>query len=314
MSYSQNNMDNQEDWIDDNGTHHHQQEQTTNSIAQHEQPIGDGMVIPKPNNWTRIYCQNTNGISVGRDSDLEIILEQIKHMEADIMIITETNLATDNNNVRSKVYNKFRQTFGQATHRLVMATSPQKYPGYFKPGGVMGAVMGKTIARVIDSGQDYLGRWVYISLIGKENKRITIIGTYQVCQENIKTAGPTTTITQQYSILVQEGRQNPQRVRDHHAKDIIQFVKTRQELNEKVIVCGDFNDIIGEHNRGLTKLCSECKLKDVIFGKHGRGSNEFSTYARGNRCIDYILMDEDLIPATQACGYEPFNVHIMSDH
>jgi Endonuclease/Exonuclease/phosphatase family len=178
----------------------------------------------------------------------------------------------------------------------------------------MGATMGKTIARIIASGQDSMGQWVYIKLIGKNNKRITIIGTYQVCQDNVTTAGPTTAITQQYSMLMQEGRHNPHRVRDHHAHDLVEFVKTLQYSNEKVIVCGDFNDTIGDRNQGLTKLCSECGLKDVLFDKHGRGSHEFSTYARGNRCIDYILMDEDLFPSVRACGYEPFNIHIISDH
>jgi hypothetical protein len=205
-------MDNQATWIDDQQTHHHHVDDAYNTQAQHEDTIGDGMIIPKSNNITRIYCQNTNGISVGRNSNLDVILEQVRHMEIDIIIITETNLATDNPKVRSQIYNIFRQTFGQATHRLVTATSSQKYPGHYKPGGVMGATMGKTIARIIASGQDPMGQWVYIKLIGKHNKRITIIGTYQVSQDRVSTAGPTTAITQQFSMLRQEGRHNPHRV------------------------------------------------------------------------------------------------------
>jgi hypothetical protein len=37
---------------------------------------------------------------------------------------------------------------------------------------------------------------------GQGNKVISIIGTYQVCHGNVKTAGPTTALTQQYSVVV----------------------------------------------------------------------------------------------------------------
>lgn len=157
-------MDSQETWIDDQSIYHQHVEGTPNLQTQYEEIIGDGLIIPKSNAMTRIYCQNTNGVSVGKHGDLEVILEQVRHMEVDILIITETNLATDKSKIRTQIYNTFRRTFGQATHRLVTATSSQEYPGSYKPGGVMGAVIGKTIARVIASGHDPLGRWVFIKL------------------------------------------------------------------------------------------------------------------------------------------------------
>jgi hypothetical protein len=80
-------MDNQATWIDDQNVHHYHIDETTNTQAQHEETIGDGMVIPKPNTITRIYCQNANGISVGRNSDFDVTLEQARHMEIDIFLI-----------------------------------------------------------------------------------------------------------------------------------------------------------------------------------------------------------------------------------
>jgi hypothetical protein len=81
-----------------------------------------------------------------------------------------------------------------------------------------------------------------------------------------------------------------------------------------VCVCGDFNNTIGEHNQGLTKLCSECMLHDVVFDNHGYDSHEFTTYKRGNRCIDYMLVDQQMKTAVRASGYEPFNIRILGDH
>jgi hypothetical protein len=155
---------------------------------------------------------------------------------------------------------------------------------------------------------------IYIRLQGQGTIVITIIGTYQVCQSNVTTAGPTTAIAQQYSMMVQEGREEPHQVRKHHAQDLLQFVKARQDDGDRVCVCGNFNDTIGEHNHGFTKLCSERMLQDIVFENHGHGCHEFSTYKRGHRCIDYMLADRTIVQANKASGYEPYDIRIMGDH
>jgi hypothetical protein len=72
--------------------------------------------------------------------------------------------------------------------------------------------------------------------------------------------------------------------------------------------------VIGDNNRGLTKLCSECQLIDVIYDQHRYGTRDFNSYARGTTCIDYVLMDERLVGSIQACRYLPFNHLLISDH
>jgi hypothetical protein len=181
--------------------------------------------------------QNTNAVSIGKDGDFVITLDHVHQMEVDMMIITETNLDTNKNKVKTILHNDLRKTFGLATYHLVTSASPQPYNGFYKPGGVIGIVNGKCKGRVIKSGGDHMGRWIYIRLQGQGTRIITIIGTYQVCQSNVRTAGPTTAIAQQYSALVQEGRQNPHQVRNHHPKDLVAFVKQRQQNGDLVCVC-----------------------------------------------------------------------------
>jgi hypothetical protein len=89
----------------------------------------------------------------------------------------------------------------------------------------LGGIIGKHRGRNIETGHDKYGRWVYFRMSGQGNKVITIIGMYQVCQGNVQTAGPTTAITQQYSMLAQDGYDDPHKVREHHAKDLLNFVK-----------------------------------------------------------------------------------------
>jgi hypothetical protein len=262
----------------------------------------------------RIYIQNPNGVSVGPNGDLDMILNHLTGMETDVIILPETNLDTNKHKVKQQIHKHCRKAFGHGTYHPAMATSAIEYAGNYKPGGILGIVVGKHKARILESGHDQYGRWVYFRMSGQGNKVITIIGTYQVCQENVRTAGPTTAIIQQYSMLVQNGYTNPHKVREHHAGDLTKFVKQRQNQGELVVVMGDFNEVIGDQTQGLTKLCSECHLKDVIFERHGYGTRDFNTYARGTTCIDYILMDEALTGSVKACGYLPFHFTILSDH
>ena len=159
-----------------------------------------------------------------------------------------------------------------------------------------------------------MGSWTHMKFSGKGNRVVTLICTYQVCKKQVSQCGPLTATVQQYSLLSQAQRPEPQRVRQHHAKDLVAFVQSCQSAGELVAVMGDFNDILGEENSGLTKLCSECGLKDILYQKHNISNRTFNSYSRGKSCIDYMLLDSELADAVEATGYEPFNIRFPSDH
>ena len=109
-----------------------------------------------------------------------------------------------------------------------------------------------TSGRLLSSGGDSMGRWTHMKFSGKGNRVVTLICTYQVCKKQVSQCGPLTATVQQYSLLSQAQRPEPQRVRQHHAKDLVAFVQSCQGAGELVAVMGDFNDILGEENSGLT--------------------------------------------------------------
>ncbi|CAB9531021.1 unknown protein [Seminavis robusta] len=78
------------------------------------------------------------------------------------------------------------------------------------------------------------------------------------------------------------------------------------------MVAGDFNTDLGEEKRGLDHLCSECNLIDPILTTPGAA--DFSTYNHGKNILDYILIDQELLPTIVRCGYEAFHAHVISDH
>ena len=72
------------------------------------------------------------------------------------------------------------------------------------------------------------------------------------------------------------------------------------------------NEAMGLDDGGMSKLHSECGLLDACLERHGLTT--FSTYQRGHKVIDYVLVDRNVMQCIQSIGYEPFNTHIISDH
>lgn len=241
---------------------------------------------------TRIYFQNVNGFNIGPLESYYTAMEHLQAMEVDHAMFCEHKLDTNCKDVRDKMYDITCRRFGSGCFKLHYASSNVSFDRTYKPGGTMSVTIGSLASRVITQGADHMGRWVYTKFRGVGNRVITIIVTYQVCDISVQTAGVLTAITQQHSMLLVAGADNPTEVRAHHAKDLLEFATLCQESNELVIVAGDFNDVIGLANTGLTKLCSQCHLLDIILSKHHR--TDYTTYSRGSRILDYILIDPAL--------------------
>ena len=76
---------------------------------------------------------------------------------------------------------------------------------------------------------------------------------------------------------------------------------------------GDFNEDIGLDPHGMASVITAGGLVDSYTTRHGL-HNEPSTYARGQKRVDYIFISEHLLPYLVRSGFEPFNHRIYSDH
>ena len=176
---------------------------------------------------------------------------------------------------------------------MTVASTPVESPTMHKPGGVLSLETGSIKGRVLETGTNYLGRWAFTKLHRNTGPPLNIIITYQVVNVDPRHAGPTTYDTQLYSLYIKEVRQNPENLRQHHATDLVQFIKEIQARGEWVIVAGDMNEVLGVSTRGLTKLHSECSLINACLDRHE--ITHFTTYQRGHKVIDYILVDENVL-------------------
>ena len=291
-----------------------------NPAATHDMPpqyksqdhIGNPLTVPKDPHITRILFKNPDGIALGHE--LEMMLEECMNMDVDQVVFPETKLDTSEHWVHNKIHDHCRRIVGQGRYRLVTAASPIKFHTPYKPGGVMAVTIGHLSGRVVEMGTDEMGRWVYIRYSCSGEKKVTLIGVYQPCDQNVKTVGPTTATAQQYSLLKQHNKYQPQKVRHHYSMDLVAFVKECQNNEELVCVGGDFNETLGDEDNGLTRLMNQCGLVDVHYETHGIDTHTFNTHKRGSRCIDYALMDPALMDSIEACGYMPFKYRIQSDH
>ena len=80
----------------------------------------------------------------------------------------------------------------------------------------------------------------------------------------------------------------------------------------KIILCGNFNESIGDSTNGLDFLIAKYSLTNI--SQHQHGPHDESTYARGTKCLNYIFASQNVLPATQQSAILPLNYVIASDH
>ena len=155
-----------------------------NEYGLHE-PVGDPMGL-KEKGWTRIKFHNQGGVSAGAGGNIESkTLEPMKEEQVDHFVMTETHLNTSIRRVRAKLHNHCGRMFGPGEYRLVTAASSVG-TAERQRGGVMGITRGPLHGRVLETGRDDMGRWVYTKFHTSRNQNITIIGAYQPINKTAK--------------------------------------------------------------------------------------------------------------------------------
>jgi hypothetical protein len=95
--------------------------------------------------------------------------------------------------------------------------------------------------------------------------------------------------------------------------NIFRIIIQHQTQGHNIILMGDFNEHVRNHNSFLQQVCLQCHLKD-IWKQRSPILPEPSTYLRGSTCIDYVLISQGLSHTISAIGYEPFHHTTPTDH
>ena len=95
--------------------------------------------------------------------------------------------------------------------------------------------------------------------------------------------------------------------------DFDRYLTSLASPESQLVIMGDFNEVVGLHPTGFSKITTKFSLVD-IHGHFHSVPTEVPTYARGKDRLDYIFCTAPLLSATIKSGAKPFNQHIHSDH
>ena len=117
---------------------------------------------------------------------------------------------------------------------------------------------------------------------------------------------------QQYRALLKAGKSKPQ-PRKQILQDLEKFIHAwkAQHPDSSVILMMDANGDITDTQ--FYHFITATALKDVV-AHHSPDLTTQSTYNRGKKRIDYILVSEDLLHSGVGAGHTPFAEPFISDH
>jgi hypothetical protein len=263
----------------------------------------------------RIWGSNFNGLNIDDSGgDFMELCEEATTMQVDIIAGTEHNLDARKYYVRKICYETCMKNRQVGHYKLQMSSTPIEAATLYKPGGTLLLARGNSVARIIEGGDDDMGRWSYIRMAARGNRVVSIVTAYQPCDVRGTPKGKFTVHAQQTSILREKYMNDPgPNPRKYFRKDLMSFLKSLKAKGDDLILMGDFNEALGNDPAGMSKICRELVLSDVMKMRHDT-SLKPATYARGSKRLDYILMSERCAIAVRKCGYEPFNHRLYSDH
>jgi hypothetical protein len=120
-------------------------------------------------------------------------------VKADIFCFQEHNLDTTQYKIRNILHGTTKKHWHR--NRLVIASSPIKFSGDWKPGGTAVLSNGSITGRITAVGHDEWGRWSYQTLLGQCGRHITIISAYQVVAQKQALKGLYTIYTKSYIFI-----------------------------------------------------------------------------------------------------------------
>jgi endonuclease/exonuclease/phosphatase family metal-dependent hydrolase len=95
-------------------------------------------------------------------------------------------------------------------------------------------------------------------------------------------------------------------------EDLSAMVRKARKDDKDIILTGDFNELVGDNPRGMSKVLTSGDLTDAHGHQHG--TIDITTYTRGVKRLDYVFVTPRLVRHILRSGYKSFHTRIASDH
>ena len=160
---------------------------------------GDPITTQKRPEDIRLFLQNPNGVMC-KDTkfDDRRALLSLWEWGVDIISLPETNRNWAKEWLQNKWKSEVQRVWRHAKVFFASIDKPNERHAKFVQGGACLIVTGKWASRVMTHGSDYLGRWVWVTLRGQRNQKLTAVSLYRPNPGSVS-SGPTTVWSQQRS-------------------------------------------------------------------------------------------------------------------
>jgi hypothetical protein len=279
---------------------------------------GDSLFVRPNSEETRIFFQNVNGIS-GRDEwqDAREIGYMARQQWISILALAETKIDWKKGKAKRQCLQALKSFWTAA--KIGTASSMLDFESIYQPGGVLQLIGNEWSSRVVRTEEDpkRMGRWIGMTLQGKQGQAITMISAYQVVDDSNALHRPRTAYKQQWTMLRTDGDRNPD-PRKAFVTDIIKYITREQEQDNDIILMLDANDNLTDPKSNLGRELLARGMTNVyqhLHAPYDEMAEEPATFNRGSRCIDFIYATPGVLPFITKCGITAFQEGVaFSDH
>lgn len=260
---------------------------------------GDTLIMPKPTQTLRVYCQNIRGVKNYESWDTWIQGHlNLANWDIDIAHLTETNIKWNHSNITTA--NKLLKNIHQQL-RTNMTGSTEITESDYQPGGTYCSVHGKWTGRIIERITDStgLGRWAGFRLEGRHQRNIIILSCYRPTKS--QDHSDNTCFSQQWRLLRKSTPTKNPNPRTILINDLIKLTQQWQQENCDILIGMDANSHLDESPTEILSLIQETNLTSLH--KHISAP---ATHSGGSKCIDFIFGTPRLANAVRSAGYLSF--------
>jgi exonuclease III len=265
------------------------------------------LIEQKPTTFRLLHI-NIHGL-IMKDNLYEIQLQNLMTSNHDMISMNEINLNINKPEIYRQLYQGCR--IKNLPVSVAFNHNHDPTPEVRKYGGVAIAATGLTASRVVEKEKDKFGRWVRYTLTGKGNKRISFISAYQCCEHNITDVASNSAFAQEKRNALERGFNPSQNPRDIFAQELRGYTEELLELGHEIVISMDANETPDTREGIITHLL-EIGLLDAHKVLNPNLPHP-PTYRRGNSCLDYVFVTQELAHALLKLEYLPYEQY-NSDH
>ena len=242
-------------------------------------------------------------------SKLDMIIQQNKRWDVDIICLAEINVAWEDKTPRGII-----QTISKKydpTCCWTISSSEIPVGNFIKPGGTGILATNGMSGRLLERGTDpwKLGRWSYNIIRGKHQTLMIVTG-YRVGKRS-NTAGPSTAWAQQKTLLLKKSRsEEPQKA---FLIDLLQWLEQYKSKGHCILLCLDANEK-WEGNSDIKEFADKLSLTNIN-QKYDLGNTHPNLVdLERSTTIDFCLCCEKVEKCITYASLVPYELEILGDH